>query len=217
MERHSASRSVAIGAETGADMSNAQRPSIATGMNDLRSAIAHDPRRGIMRPWISARVVDGVHGAAEFEQYGRGFRFDCDEAHERGGSEAGPSPMRYFLASIAFCAQGWIAKSLLERGVPARVGGVDVRTILDMGGELGLPGTTVHPPWVVVDIRIEDARDADTDALVLAVQYGVEHCPITSLVLQAVPVHLMVRTDEGIVHDDRSTDVTQADSTPVSR
>jgi len=198
-------------------MSNAQRPSIATGMNDLRSAIARDPRRGIMRPWISARVVDGVHGAAEFEQYGRRFRFDCDEAHERGGSEAGPSPMRYFLASIAFCAQGWIAKSLLERGAPARVGGVDVRTILDMGGELGVPGTSIHPPWFVVDVRIEDARGADPDALVLAVQYGVAHCPITSLVGKAVPVHLVVRADDDVILDDRTPEVARADSTPLSR
>ncbi|MER3389173.1 MAG: OsmC family protein [Microcella sp.] len=170
-----------------------------------------------MRPWISARVVDGVHGAAEFEQYGRRFRFDCDEAHERGGSEAGPSPMRYLLASIAFCSQGWIAKSILERGVPARVAGVDVRTILDMGGELGVPGATVYPPWFVVDVRIEDARGADPDALVLAVQHGVEHCPITSLVLQSVPVHLVVRTDDDVVLDDRPRDVVRADSTPVSR
>ncbi len=186
------------------------------GMDELRARIAADPEVGIMRPWLRATVIDGVHGAADFEQYGRLHRFESDEAVERGGSGAAPSPLRYLLAALAFCSQGWIAKELAERSLNARTNTVDARTMLDMAGELGIGASVPHPPWFVLEI--ECASDGVADhALIDAVRAGVARCPVASLLAAAVPLRLLVRRERRILLDERDDSMRSDDERELSR
>lgn len=186
------------------------------GMDELRSRIATDSEAGIMRPWLRATIVEGVHGAAEFEQYGRSHRFESDEAIERGGSGSAPSPLRYLLAALAFCSQGWIAKEFAERSVDARTDTVDARTMIDMAGELGIGAAAPHPPWFVLDIAC--ASDAvDDDALIEAVRAGVARCPVASLLAAAVPLRLLVRQGDSILLDEREDSMRSDDERELSR
>lgn len=186
------------------------------GMDELRSRIAADPEAGKMRPWLRATIIDGVHGAAEFEQYGRWHRFESDEAVERGGSGAAPSPLRYLLAALAFCAQGWIAKEFAEQRLSARTESVDARTLLDMAGELGIGTSAPHPPWFVLEVTC-GPTEVDDDTLVAAVRAGVARCPVASLLAAAVPLRLIVRREESILLDEREGAMRRDDERELSR
>ena len=186
------------------------------GMDELRSRIAADPEAGIMRPWLRATIVEGVHGAAEFEQYGRVHRFESDEAVDRGGSGAAPSPLRYLLAALAFCTQGWMAKEFAQRALAARTENVDVRTVLDMAGELGMGASAPHPPWFVLDIAVFSDK-AEDDAVVEAVRAGVARCPVASLIAAAVPLRLLVRRDDRVLIDERDDVMRRDDERELSR
>lgn len=185
-------------------------------IDELRARIASDPETGIMRPWLRATIVEGVHGRAEFEQYGRVHRFESDEAPDRGGSGSAPSPLRYLLAALAFCSQGWIAKEFAMRSLDARSEFVDARTMLDMAGELGIDASAPHPPWFVLDVTCT-TNGIDDDALVAAVRAGVARCPVASLVAAAVPLRLLVRRAGRVVFDERDDTMRRDDERELSR
>ena len=84
----------------------------------LDEIVAHTERdrdAGRMRPWVHARLEKDVVAVAEFEQFGSPFEFRADESIDRGVHGSAPSPMRYLLSSLAFCALGWIATAMGDR------------------------------------------------------------------------------------------------------
>jgi uncharacterized OsmC-like protein len=155
----------------------------------------------VVHPWVSARLAEGVLGIARFEQYGRTFELWSDEAQDRAGGDRAPSPLRYLLASIAFCTQGWTAKVAALHEVRLDALAVDVRTTLDLRGEHRVGTAAAHPPWFVVDARV--GSPAPSERVVDVVREALQRCPVSALVALAVPVHLVVRHEDVVVHDDR--------------
>src|SRR6266436_3239134 len=51
-----------------------------------------------------------LHGL-QFRAMVEGHNFISDEGDEAGGHDAGPAPLRYFLAGIMMCHQVWCVKS----------------------------------------------------------------------------------------------------------
>lgn len=56
------------------------------------------PEKGRTTIRAVARIVEDVH----LEGTVRGFRLESDEPPERGGKNAGPAPLSYFLMGAAF-------------------------------------------------------------------------------------------------------------------
>ncbi|HWP57022.1 MAG TPA: OsmC family protein [Candidatus Acidoferrales bacterium] len=71
--------------------------------------------RGARKPGETPRPVTTVKSKAlhdvQFRATVEGHSFISDEREAGGGSDAGPAPLRYFLAGIMMCHQVWTVKS----------------------------------------------------------------------------------------------------------
>lgn len=71
--------------------------------------------RGSRKPAEPARPVTTVKSKAlhdlQFRATVEGHSFLSDERESAGGSDAGPAPLRYFLAGVMMCHQVWTVKS----------------------------------------------------------------------------------------------------------
>ena len=88
-------------------MSLVDHETLKANYESLVEKLANDPDAGLMRPYVSTRLIENVSVESTFEQYDKEYTFYGDEAKSRAGFERGPSPMRYFLNGVAFCLQGW--------------------------------------------------------------------------------------------------------------
>lgn len=158
-----------------------------------------DDRFGLMRPSVSARLIEDVSVSTSFTQYDREFTLYGDEALSRGGRERGPSPMRYFLSGIAFCMLGWYAKGAAFTGCEVESLEMDVHTLLDMRGEHGFDDRAVHPQWLVWDIRVSSPSSKDT--VLAMIDWGDARCPLGVFARRAVEVHQVVRHNGEVVLD----------------
>jgi uncharacterized OsmC-like protein len=64
-----------------------------------------EPQRPVTT--VHCKALHGLQFRASVE----GHSFIADEADEVGGHDAGPAPLRYFLAGIMMCHQVWCVKS----------------------------------------------------------------------------------------------------------
>ena len=71
--------------------------------------------RGSRKPGETPRPVTTVKSKAlhdlQFRATVEGHSFLSDERESSGGSDAGPAPLRYFLAGVMMCHQVWCVKS----------------------------------------------------------------------------------------------------------
>ena len=71
--------------------------------------------RGSRKPGEAPRPVTTVKSKAlhdvQFRATVEGHSFISDEREAGGGSDAGPAPLRYFLAGVMMCHQVWTVKS----------------------------------------------------------------------------------------------------------
>ena len=180
-------------------MSLVETAKLRSNYKALVARLAAEASAGIVRPSVSARLIEDVSVESTFHQYDRRFTFHGDEARSRGGHERGPSPMRYFLSGIAFCQVGWYAKGSAFADVDLQGLALDVRTYMDMRGEHGFEGVPANPQWIVLDIR---ATSPSAPENVLAmVDWGDERCPLGMLVRRAVPVYQRVAHNGEIIRD----------------
>src|SRR5512143_4063087 len=72
-------------------------------------------QRRARKPGEAVRPVTTVHSKAlyglQFRATVEGHSFISDEGDEVGGHDAGPAPLRYFLAGTMMCHQVWCVKS----------------------------------------------------------------------------------------------------------
>src|SRR3954467_14851162 len=85
---------------------------IAEHLKELAERQLHErakPAEGPPRPvtTVKSRGLQGLQFRATVE----GHSFISDEGGRMGGTDAGPAPLRYFLAGIMMCHQVWTVKS----------------------------------------------------------------------------------------------------------
>ncbi|BDZ64395.1 OsmC family protein [Agromyces mangrovi Wang et al. 2018] len=181
------------------------RQALRASMHRSSERLWKDADAGLVRPWVSASLERDVTAVSRFTQYGTDVEFRADEAPDRGGAGSAPSPMRYLLSGIAFCVLGWAAKTWSARDVAVLRLDLDVRTLLDTRGELGVGDAPQHPQWFVLDVRVEDSA---TDAAAVGMlREAVACCPISALMSRAVPVHLMLEHNGRAVLDERPAEL----------
>ncbi len=74
-------------------------------LSQRRARKAGEPRRPVTT--VNCKALHGLQFRAKVE----GHSFISDEGDEAGGHDAGPAPLRYFLAGIMMCHQVWCVKS----------------------------------------------------------------------------------------------------------
>jgi uncharacterized OsmC-like protein len=148
---------------------------------------------------VTTRLVDNVNARSEFVQYDKTFAFECDESEGRAGTGSAPSPLRYFLAGLAFCQQVWYAKGAALVGCEIEDLRIDVLTYMDMRGEHLIDGIAPNPQWIVIEA---DVTTPGTDEQVLAlVDAANARCPVYNLVVRAVPIYERISRNGVVVRN----------------
>jgi uncharacterized OsmC-like protein len=176
-----------------------------TNLEELSERLRTEPDFGHVWPKVSTSLVGDVMALSRFAQYGKEFEFRSDEAKARGGHGEAPSPLRYFLSSIAFCQQGFYAKSSSITGVVLDGLDINVLTYMDMRGEHKVTNAPVHPQWIVVEAKIK-SPSADRNVLAM-VDEANARCPITNLVRRAVPVYEQIHLNGRLIRDTAPPDI----------
>ena len=174
---------------------------LGTNYQGLAEQLRDDPEGGFRRVGVDARILKDVTVDVTFEQYDREWSLVGDEAVSRGGHEKGPSPLRYFMSSIAICELGWWAKGSAAIGCDVEALEVGVRTFLDMRGEhsVGAGAHPTHPQWLALHIRV--SSPSPSDAVLRMIDWGDERCPLSVLVRLAIPIYERVDHNGSIIRD----------------
>jgi uncharacterized OsmC-like protein len=178
---------------------------LARSIHGLVDVLDADPAAGIVRPWVSTRLEQDVRASSRFTQYGLDFEFRSDEAVDRGGAGSAPSPLRYLLSAVAFCLQGWCAKTWALHALGIEELRVDVRTRMDMRGEHLIPGAVAHPQWLVLDVDMRSEASAERAEAML--REASARCPVTALMVQAIPVYHRLVHNDVLVLDERPAEL----------
>ena len=150
-----------------------------------RQLVEREPRQP------SARPVTTVRGAALHDLQLRatveGHSFISDEAVHGGGHDAGPAPLRYFLAGVMMCHQVWTIKSAVLAGLE----------LASLQGEIaGFVGPTADDEhtdavtFVRATYTVSIASQAADDAVRAVVHQGARRCPAFSTFARATPIEL---------------------------
>lgn len=172
---------------------------LRANLEDTARTLAEDATAGHVRPYVQTRLIRDVQAVSDFNQYGKEFSFRCDEAADRAGLGEAPSPLRYFLSSIAFCLQVWYAKGAALMGVELDDLAIDVRTYMDMRGEHKVGDAPPHPQWIVVEAGVTSPSDAAT--VLAMVGEANDRCPVSNLVAKAVPMYERIRLNGATIRD----------------
>lgn len=133
---------------------------------------------------VTAEVLHDLQVQASVE----GHRFVSDEPFGKGGHDAGPAPLRYFLGGIVMCHHVWIVKAAAHRGVVIdRVHGEisayrDDHRTTDDGSR----------PFSRLECRVEVDAPATADEVREIVEEAAAICPALATVRLAVVVDLTV-------------------------
>jgi len=173
----------------------------------LAGQLSGDPDQGFRKIGVDARIIQDVTIEATFKQYDREWSLIGDEAVSRGGHEKGPSPLRYFLSSIAICQLGWWAKGSAAVGCDIEALGVGVRTFLDMRGEHGVGSHPTHPQWLIWDILV--SSPTPSEEINSMIDWGDERCPLGVLVRMAIPIYERVTHNGSVIRNTIPPDFEQ--------
>jgi uncharacterized OsmC-like protein len=165
----------------------------------MAALLATDASAGHVRPLVKTTLIRNVHARSEFVQYDKRFTFECDESDGRAGDGQAPSPLRYFLSSIAFCLQVWFAKGAALAGVEVVDLEIDVQTYMDMRGEHRVGDTPPHPQWIMVQAGVSSPSSAE--AVLRMVDEANARCPVTTLVAKAVPIYEQISLNGELIRD----------------
>lgn len=185
--------------EGGRGLSLIDRSHLRGNYEGLAEQLAGDPDHGFRKVGVDARIVQGVTVEVTFKQYDREWSLIGDEALSRGGHEKGPSPLRYFLASIGICQLGWWAKGSAALECEIEALEVGVRTFLDMRGEHSVGGHPTHPQWLIWDIQV--ASDASSEEINRIIDWGDERCPLGVLIRMAIPIYERVTHNNSVIRN----------------
>lgn len=128
-----------------------------------------------------------------------GHSFIADEPMAKGGHDAGPAPLRYFLGGLVMCHQVWFIKAAVRRDIEIRqlFGAISAFSGALVAGEddddLGRPLSRFD-----YDVTVESP--APVDQVREAVEEALRFCPAMATVLRSTPVRLTLTLGGEPVH-----------------
>jgi len=127
-----------------------------------------------------------------------GHSFIADEPMAKGGHDAGPAPLRYFLGGLVMCHQVWFIKAAVRRKIE----------IVTLSGAISafsgaLESTSdeaLGRPLSRFDYDMTVESPAAVDQVREAVEEALRFCPAMATVLQATPLRLTLTLGGEQVH-----------------
>jgi uncharacterized OsmC-like protein len=134
----------------------------------------------------TARLGDGLR-VVVIDPEGRSIASDM--VPSVGGSGSAPSPGWYLRAATASCVTTLIAMRAAQVGVEIRSLEVDVDSVSNDLGILGIdPDVPAGPLSARVAVRLALAEGGDPRQAGDLVDWAVDHCPVTDTIRRAVPL-----------------------------
>jgi uncharacterized OsmC-like protein len=134
----------------------------------------------------TARLGDGLR-VVVIDPEGRSIASDM--VPSVGGSGSAPSPGWYLRAATASCVTTLIAMRAAQVGVEIRSLEVDVDSVSNDLGILGIdPDVPAGPLSARVAVRLALAEGGEPRQARDLVDWAVDHCPVTDTIRRAVPL-----------------------------
>jgi Predicted redox protein, regulator of disulfide bond formation len=131
----------------------------------------------------ATRPITTIKGTAlidvQFRAEVEGHSFISDERESSGGHDAGPAPMRYFLAGVMFCHQVWMVKKAALMSL----------TLKKLDGEISW-FNDVPTPRIVYKVVV-DSSQSDDDIRAIT-EAGARGCNAFKTVEKATKIVLSV-------------------------
>jgi uncharacterized OsmC-like protein len=139
------------------------------------------------------RPVTTVHSKAlhglQFRATVEGHSFISDEGDEAGGHDAGPAPLRYFLAGIMMCHQVWCVKSSAVSDVQLdRLEG-EISGFVEAGGDTG---KEVERGFDLIQYTVTIESPNSADAIQSIVEAATRRCPAFVSASRSIPIELTI-------------------------
>lgn len=117
----------------------------------------------------------------------RGHQMVIDQPKNAGGQDAGPTPLEYFLFSLAGCI-GSIARIIaMQRKLPVRTMDISVTGDMDPAGLLGKP-TDSRVGFESLNIQVSmDADMSDAEKLAFLEEVNAR-CPVSENIAHLTPI-----------------------------
>ena len=144
------------------------------------------------------RPVTTVHCKAlhglQFRATVEGHSFIADEGAEVGGHDAGPAPLRYFLAGIMMCHQVWCVKSAAVSDVQlSRLEG-EISGFIEAG--IGDIEKEVERGFSRITYKVTLDSANPSDAIQSVVEAATRRCPAFVSAARSIPIEVTILHNE---------------------
>jgi uncharacterized OsmC-like protein len=144
------------------------------------------------------RPVTTVHCKAlhglQFRATVEGHSFIADEGDEVGGHDAGPAPLRYFLAGIMMCHQVWCVKSAAVADVQlSRLEG-EISGFIEAG--TGDTEKEVERGFSRITYKVTLDSPNPSDAIQSVVEAATRRCPAFVSAARSIPIEVTILHNE---------------------
>ncbi len=143
-----------------------------------------EPRRPVTT--VHCKALYGLQFRATVE----GHSFISDEGDEVGGHDAGPAPLRYFLAGIMMCHQVWCVKSAAVADVRLdRLEG-EISGFIEAGG--GDATKEIERGFDLIKYTVTVESPDGADAVQGIVDAATRRCPAFVSAARSIPIELTI-------------------------
>ena len=155
-------------------------------------AMVEELRAKLVSSTDSARTLGTVRGDAKLlgQQYQevkvRNFTIACDEPISSGGTDKGPTPLDFFVASIGFCENVMFTRNAALRGLEFDSLETSVRGHWDRRGQFEIGGMDPSFKDMIVETKVNTM--APVEKVVEVVRASHRTCPMRTTIGKAMNV-----------------------------
>jgi uncharacterized OsmC-like protein len=147
-----------------------------------------EPQRPVTT--VNCKALHGLQFRATVE----GHSFISDEGDEAGGHDAGPAPLRYFLAGIMMCHQVWCVKSAAVADVElSRLEG-EISGYIESG--TGDTEKEVERGFSRITYKVTVDSPNPPDAIQSIVEAATRRCPAFVSAARSIPIEVTIQHNE---------------------
>ncbi len=135
---------------------------------------------------VNCRALHGLQFRATVE----GHSFIADERDEAGGHDAGPAPLRYFLAGIMMCHQVWCVKSAAVADVSLSLLEGEISGYIEPATEDAAREIERGFSRITYKVTVESPNSSD--AVQSIVEAATRRCPAFVSAARSIPIEVTI-------------------------
>jgi uncharacterized OsmC-like protein len=155
-------------------------------------------KEGELRRPVTTVHCKALHGL-QFRAIVEGHSFISDEGDEAGGHDAGPAPLRYFLAGIMMCHQVWCVKSAALLDIQFNRLEGEISGFVEAGG--GDAEREVERGFDLIKFKVTVESPNPSEAIESVVEAATRRCPAFVSAARSIPIEVT------ILHNDKNLGV----------